>query len=152
MFGMPITASGLTVFSQTVPFIPIVLGGHAEMYAPSANFYASYEDYLLRVAEYGMRPSYFLTGANPIELIDTNFIIHSSQWAVWKPQIEADTAFLRSANEATKNAGLTAHRNLAQGIYESTFGNGTVLLINYTHSAFTTADWHTIPPRNYIVR
>jgi len=153
MFDMPITSSGFTILSYDVPFMQILLSGHAELFAPHANFQPSRQDYLLRLVEFGVRPSYFLTWESPTLLheTDSNWI-HSSEWSVWQTQIEDDAVFLADATRATQGATFISHRRLDVGVYESVFSNSTAIIVNHTHAPFTTAEGILVPPRQYIVR
>jgi len=153
MTDMPISTSGFTILSYAVPFTPILLSGHAELFAPNANFQTSTHDYFLRLVEFGMRPSYLLTWECPTLLTraDTSWI-HSSQWQVWQSQIEEGAAFMAEAIEATRGAVFTGHRRICIGIYESVFSNGVRITVNYTGSPFTTDEGKLVPARQYIVR
>ena len=152
MLDLPITSSGFTVLSRSVPFMPILLSGHQELFATYANFEVSSVNYLLRLVEFGMRPSYLLTWECPTVLFDadTNWI-SSSQFSVWQAQIEENAAFLANAIAATNDAAFVSHHRLVYGVYESVYSNGASIIVNHTSEDFTIPDGVVVPSRNYIV-
>ena len=151
MFDMPITSSDFTIISHSVPFVPILLSGHSELFAVYANFQPSHIDYLLKLVEFNMRPSYMLTWECPTLLFNTESNwINSSQWEIWQSQIIRDIEFLQDAWQG--DALFIEHRQVSTGIYESVFDNGNTIIVNYTNTPFITDDGVLVESRNYIVR
>ena len=150
-FSMPATSTGYTIETRPVPFIPMILSGRAEMYAEYVNFQSGRQDYLMRILEYGMRPSYLLTWENPSLLIETDSRwIYSSQWSVWNDTIGQQAAFLSPGIEAVRGAAMSGHRRLAEGIYESEYDNGVKLIFNYGSTAYETGG-RAVGPGGYMI-
>jgi hypothetical protein len=151
-FDMPTDQTGYMIASHPVPFFPLVLSGCAELYASYANFQADMEGYLLRVLEYGLRPSYLLTWEDAWRLMRTDSRwIYSSQWDVWKTRIEEHMAFLEEGFNAVRGAEFVGHHSLGKELFVSIYSNGAAVYVNYGDRA-AEADGIIIPPRGYAVR
>ena len=151
--SMPVTTSGFTILSYSVPFMPILLSGHVETFATNANLQPDMQTHRLRLVEFGLRPSYLLTYESPIVLVEaeSNWI-HSSQFSIWENRIEENAEFMQDFINATIGARFTHHNRLSPGVYESLYSNGVRIIVNHTNNNFTTSDGYVVPSRNYIVR
>ncbi len=60
-YDMPLSNNGYIYMTESVPFIQIALSGYIPYYGKALNFSSNMTEDLLRHADYGVYPSYFLT-------------------------------------------------------------------------------------------
>jgi hypothetical protein len=141
LFDLPVSDSGYTIESEPVPFLQLVLSGSAELYGPDINDRLFDAGYLMKLLEYGMNPSWLLTGENPSLLSNTDSRwILTSRWGTWESRIREQVAFMKAGADATRGARLTDHRKIEEGVYESTFDNDMVLITNYSEAPYIMRD------------
>ncbi|MDR0929547.1 MAG: DUF5696 domain-containing protein, partial [Oscillospiraceae bacterium] len=150
-FDTPLVSGQYLYETDTVPFLPIVLGGHMELYATSLNLGTFSRDRMLRMAEYGIRPSFVVTEAESVLLFETPLSdANSTCYRDWRDFILETWAYLRPVMEATGGRAILSHTLEAQGRVRVTFEGDVHLLVNYTDAA-----WHapegTVPPHDYWV-
>jgi hypothetical protein len=150
-FDAPLVSGQYLYETDTVPFLPIVLGGHMELYATSLNLGTFSRDRMLRMAEYGIRPSFVVTEAESVLLFETPLAdANSTCYRDWRDFILETWAYLNPAMEATGGRAILSHTLEAQGRVRVTFEGDVHLLVNYTDAA-----WHApegmVPPHDYWV-
>jgi hypothetical protein len=83
--------------------------------------------------EYGVSPSFRLMSAAPAALQDTDYQYYFSasytDWADVIAQMAAELA------ETSMGQRLVDHEKLAEGVYASTFADGSVIYVNYCGEA-----------------
>lgn len=147
----PTTSSRYRIYSDSVPFIPIVLAGVMEAYAPFGNFNASQKFELLKMIDFHLFPSYILTKESAYLLQDTELKqIYSSSFSTWKDPILADYLFVNEALKSVYNAKIVERNFLSTGVYEVVYDSGISIYINYTYDNYVFG-LYEILARNYLV-
>lgn len=148
---MPMGSSSYNFVDEEVPFLTIALKGILPMYSEYVNFESDKQEYLLRLIETGVYPSFYLTEEDSSDLIYTNSAdIYSSKYSIYKEEILKFTGILREVNKAVEGSGISAHQKLDNGVTVVTYDNGVKIYINYGKES-QTADGYTIDAMSYKV-
>jgi hypothetical protein len=150
-YDAPISSSDFAIASASVPFVNLVLGGYVDMYSPYLNF-ASNETYtLLRLVEFGIYPSYVLTGGSTYDLKQTNASnIYISEYEVLQNRIATYYSFINEGLTATIGKEMIDHSFVAEGVVLVEYDDGTEILINY-NDEYQIYDTTIIPAEGYVV-
>lgn len=138
LYDIPVTNSQYTYETDTVPFLPIVLKGHIDYYAPHANqgFYSTYS--VLKMIEYGAYPSFIVSHAANLALhntpVEDYFSIHFGDWRATIGQVYRQ---VNDALSAVEGARIQRHTVLRAGIVRVDYDNGVQIVLNYTGTAYT---------------
>ena len=137
IYAVPASHSGYMVFSDTIPFMQMVLKGYVDYYADYSNFNADRQMELLQMVEYGSYPSWIVTGKNSLELLNTpSNWLYTSEYNVWKGEMVEEYLFVAQALEAVDGYKIIAHDKLADGVFRVTYDNGVSIVINYNNRAY----------------
>lgn len=137
-FDMPLGDSGYLYTTQTVPFLPIVLAGYTPYFGAAMNFSSNLRQDLLRHADYGAYPSYFLTKAPTADILNTGSSwIYSSSFEQWGQEVEETYAWLNNLLGPVEGERIVARQTLAEGVVAVTYSNGRQIIINYNQTPFS---------------
>lgn len=131
--NVPIDSSRFDVEDETIPFYQLVMSGTAELYSVPMNDSGSIRQAFLRCVEYGVSPSFRLMGAAPTVLQDTDYQHYFS--AAYTDWADVIAQMAEELTEATLGQHLVNHEKLAEGVYASTFADGSVVYVNYGSKA-----------------
>lgn len=138
MYNMPATNSQIMYESDSVPFLQIVLSGCVEMFGNSINTSSYSTERLLRQIEYGMAPTFTVTGCDSIELYNTNQESYfSTCYSDWEPRIVEAYDVVSDALAGVWGHSIVSHNCLATGIVCVEYDNGIQIYLNYTDKAAT---------------
>lgn len=138
---MPLGSSDYMYVDEEIPFLSMVLKGVIPMYSDYVNFEANKQEFLLQMVESGVYPSFYLTYENSADLIYTNSAdLYSTEYSTYKDTIAEYDKQLREVNEVVKDAFITKHEKLENGVTAVTYSNGVKVYINYTNAAQTVDD------------
>jgi hypothetical protein len=136
-YDMPLGDNGYIYTSEPVPFLPIVLAGFMPYYGGALNFSSNRQDDLLRHAEFGIYPSYFLTYEPTANMLNTaSAWIYTSSYAQWGEEIRQTYEWMNALLAPVLGQQIVAHEKLANGVYATTYANGKQIIVNYTDSPF----------------
>lgn len=134
----PMYSSQQLRFSDTVPFYAYVLQGHQQTYARSANFFSNTQNELLRMVDYHLFPSFFVTNESSYLLLDTNSSnLFTSRFSDWKEEIVRQYHYVNEALSPVRQASILSREVLDDGVVLVSYSNGIKLLINYTGKDYT---------------
>lgn len=137
-YDMPLGDNGYVYTSEAVPFLPIVLSGHLPYYGEVLNFSSNVQEDLLRHADYGIYPSFYLTYEPTATMINTaSSWIYTSSYGQWGGQIQRVYAWLNSLLRPVRGQAITARQQVAAGVFFTTYANGRQIVTNYTDRPFT---------------
>jgi hypothetical protein len=137
-YDMPLGDSGYIFTSETVPFLPMVLRGYLPYYGPPLNFSSDLREDLLRHADFGAYPSFFLSYQATAKMLNTpSRWIFTSSYAQWGEQIRQTYRWLNALLAPVRGQAIIARRELAEGIFATTYESGRVIAVNYTSRPFT---------------
>jgi len=136
-YDMPISSSGYLYTTDTVPFLEIVLAGYIPYYGTALNFSSNLRLDLLRHADFGVYPAFFLTQEQTANILNTPSVwIYTSSIAQWQEDIEQSYRWLNSLLAPTKGERIVARDVLIPGIVSTTYSNGKRIVVNYTESPY----------------
>lgn len=136
---LPFSSSYDLMIDETVPFYPMVVHGSVEYTSSAGNLRDVYDEQMLKAIEYGAVPYFKLTDSRSRVLKDTDYsYIYSGEYAVWKDRIVEE---YRKFNQlaAIYHQPMTNHERLAEGVYKTTYADGTSVTVNYNTKRFDVA-------------
>ena len=143
IYDIPMCNDGNLLFSQSVPFLQLVLHGYVPYSAES-------DCDLLDCIEYGANPAFFGIYSDSKQLIETDYNwLYGSTYNNWKDDA---IKFFKEYNDVyseLSNCVITKHSN-NNGISETVFENGTVIYVNRNETEYK-ANGITVPPMGYKV-
>lgn len=136
-YDMPLGDSGYIYTTETVPFLQIVLAGYVPYYGEVLNFSSNLRADLLRHADYGVYPSYFLSEEVTAEILNTSLNwIYTSSYDQWGQEIEETYDWLNGLLGPVKGAEIESRDRLAPGVIATTYSNGQQIVVNYNNTPF----------------
>ncbi len=137
-YDLPLDDNGYTYTHETVPFLPIVLAGYVPYYGPALNFSPNMGEDLLRHADYGAYPSYFLTHEPTANMLNTSSNwIYTSSYAQWGEPIRRAYRWMNALLGPVRGQEIIARRKLAEGVFATSYANGKHIVVNYGAQPFT---------------
>lgn len=151
-YDMYYESNKYTYITDSVPFLPMVLSGHVEMYSPHINFMSDYHLISLRLIEYNIYPSFIITKEPTHELRYTNSEwVYTSEYALWRDQINETYHFINDSLRHVIGAEIIHHEYIDKGICQVIYNNGVEIYINYTNIDYNYSGL-IIPSLNVLVR
>lgn len=151
-YDIPLDSSGYTYTADAVPFLQIVLSGYVPYYGEALNFSPDVRGDLLRHAEYGAYPSFFVTYEETTRILNTRSSwIYVSSYRQLEPEIEESYAWLDALLGPVKGASIVGHEEIASNVFATTYSNGWQIIVNYRDHPVTVHGL-TIPARDAVSR
>lgn len=136
-YDMPLSDNGYIYTSESVPFLPIVLSGYMPYYGPALNFSSNQNEDRLRLVEYGIYPSYFLTHEPTANMLNTaSAWIYTSSYAQWGQEVRETFTWMNALLAPVRGQQIVGHERLAEGVYATTYSSGRQIIVNYTDQPF----------------
>ena len=149
---LPLYSSQYAFFGRTVPFLPLVLRGYLDYFAPYTNFFANQEEELLRLVEYGAYPSYYLTWEPAYKLKHSNSNqVFTSTYADWREVIRKQYALLNEVLGQVEGATIFGHTQLTPEVVAVEYSNGKLIVVNYSTQDYESAKM-VVPGRGVVVQ
>jgi len=134
--GLPYSSSRDILIDETVPVYPIAVHGSVAYTTVPGNMRNVYDEERLKAIEYGAIPSFRLTYAENRALKRTDFQdLYSSQYEVWKDRVAEDYGMFDRLS-AIYDQKIENHEKQADGIYVTTYEDGTKVTVNYNTMQF----------------
>ena len=128
----PLDSSHFIYLDETIPFYEIVVHGLIPYTARAANLRDDSTTEMLRMLEYGALPSLELTNAPTSNLQRTmEDRLWSSELSEWLQPSTKEYKAIKDVYAQIANKAITNHEKLGQGVYRTTYENGTQVLVNY---------------------
>ncbi len=135
ILSLPMTDSGYTVEERSVPFIQIALHGIVTYAGYPINLSQDPETEILKYVEYGCAPYFRVCDADGA-ILKKSFIVERDLFDVgyskWKEEIAQSYARMEAVLGPVKDAFITDHEILMDGVYATVYSNGYTVLVNYT--------------------
>ncbi len=133
--SVPFDSNRAQLIDDVVPFYEMVLHGYRDFTGEPLNLSDDLTTLILKSVESGSGIAFeWICGDNSL-LKDTDFdSLYSVNFEVWK-DTAAET--WRRVNEATgplRSQRITKHEILAEGLYRTTFEDGTQVIVNYNRN------------------
>ena len=150
-YDTPISSSDFSFTMASIPFLQLVIGGYVDMYSPYLNFISDESTSLLRLVEYGVYPSYVLTGGSTYDLKATNSSnVYISEYDVLSRRIGNYFRFINEGLTSTIGSEMIDHTFIASGVVLVEYDNGVKIVLNYNDFAVTVGDY-ILPAEGYEV-
>lgn len=134
---LPADYSNFSIESYSVPFAAMVLHGYIDYSGPLLNQQGNYKKALLKNIENGAGLNYLLMTGNELVLTNTNYSdFYSVSTTQWLNEIINTYKKLSGEFKAVKGSTITKHTKLADNVFETTYSNGTKVIVNYNDEAF----------------
>lgn len=135
---MPIIHSQYYFYTDTVPFVPIVLSGMLPVFSSELNFNAIGDIYKLQMIDYGMYPNFIVTEAPTQQMRFTRSnIFFTTHIDVFEEEIVSTYNQFQSIFNEIGFQKVIARDVLDLGIVLVTYDNQKQVLINYTNNRYT---------------
>lgn len=150
---IPLNDTGFVYSDEAVPFFQMVVHGYIPYSGdiPINSHYNGRQQFL-KWLEYGSMPYYELTHAKPEEFRYTWYSdeLFSSTFEQWSPQLIQQYKEINESLGHTWPLQMTGHRILSQGVYETTYEDGTKVIVNYNSIPYS-ENTIFVQPLDYIV-
>ncbi len=121
------------IFTDTVPFLTLILGGHKQVFGRSSNFFANTQNELLRMVDYQVYPNFYITNESAQKLLNTDSnMIFTSRFLDWESEIIRQHQYLNEALSHVIGAHVISRMVLEPGFIKNTYSNGVVIYVNYS--------------------
>ncbi|MFC3772646.1 DUF5696 domain-containing protein [Paenibacillus sp. GCM10012303] len=148
---LPLGASYDLVATKSVPFLPIAIHGLVDYSGGWGNMRETGTSERLRSIEFGALPQYLLTYEDPVTLRKTSGeLILSSKYDEWKETIATEYKRWNEALGPVRSVFITDHRELAPGVFETRYKNGTSIVVNYNDTPYA-GKGVSVPAQNFAV-
>jgi len=150
-YNAPISSSDFTFVSASIPFMQLVIGGYMDMYSDYLNFISDETTSLLRLVEFGIYPSYVLTGGSTYDLKETNSsYYYITEYDVLKDRISDYYEFIDEGLQASMGKEMLDHTFLAEGVVLVEYEGNVQIMLNYNNVEVTVNDV-IVPAESYVV-
>ena len=148
---VPLYRNDYVFADETVPFYPVATHGLVRLYGEPTNLDSDPQrDFLTRL-EYGMLPTYELTYRQAIALNRTTYNeLYSSQYLEWIERASAEYAVSIGQLGHTVNQFIIGRRQLAPQVFETTYEDGTTVIVNYGDAGYSEGGIR-VEPLGYLV-
>jgi hypothetical protein len=137
-YDIPIANNGYIYTTDEVPFLQIVLAGYVPYYGPALNFSSNLQTDLLRLADYGVYPSFFLTQEPTSEILQTaSNWIYTSSYDQWSEEVQQTYQWLNSLLGPVTGESIIAREVLTDGVVATTYSNGKQVIVNYNDQPYS---------------
>ncbi|MEH6943579.1 DUF5696 domain-containing protein [Bacillus sp. JJ722] len=136
IYDVPMNSSRYQFFTDTVPFVPIVLKGSIDYFAPFSNFFADTDD-VLKMIEYGAFPSFYLTKEPTFELQHTGLRdLYTTKYSTWKEEMVKQYELVQQHLAPVQGEEIIGRTVLQTGVVKVDYSNGISMVINYTEEDY----------------
>jgi hypothetical protein len=138
------------IFDKTIPLYQIAAHGLVIYSGVPQNFLSDSQRMFLHSIEFGAIPMFMLTRESSSLLFRTGANgIYSSRYDYWRDEIVRQYQAMESLAPLVSQF-ITGHEQLAEGVYSTTYENGTQTIVNYSSELFI-KDTISVPPQDFIV-
>jgi hypothetical protein len=132
-----VTNSGYVYASDTVPFLQIALSGKINMYSTALNFSSDVLFERLRLVDFNVYPSFYLTHDSTSKILDTSSNwIYSSSYEQWDTSISSTYMWMDHLLSQVKGATVISRSIPQVGISVISYSNNKTIVVNYTSEDF----------------
>ena len=136
-YDIPISNSGYIYMTDTVPFLQAVFAGYVPVFGTGLNFSSNLQEDLLRHADFGVWPSFFLTYEPTAKILETSSNwIYTSSIDQWSGQIESTYRWLNALLGPVKGQSIVSREELSKGVFVTTYSSGKRIVVNYNEQAY----------------
>lgn len=142
--------SGYRFARRAVPFWPAVLAGRLPYYGPPLNLAADLREALLKHAEYGAYPSFWLS-YDAARLLNTpSRQFYGTAYPRWQTRIQESYRWLNRLLGPLAGAEMIAREQLADGIIAVHYTGDRTIVVNYTGTPYQLEEL-VVPARDAVL-
>lgn len=147
-------SSDYATFAVTIPFKQLVMNGLIDYTTEDVNLSSRNAAYfVLQSAELGSWPKFLLTWENVDVLKNSDFsYLYAAQFELLRDKVEEIYEECSSIRSRIGTEEITGHRVLEDGVYETTYASGAVVIVNYNLYDVTLADGTTLSAESYLIK
>ena len=148
----PLESSGYDVMDAEVPFYQLVMSGLRPCASVPVNLHSDPEWLLLKAITTGTSLHYDLITGDTAKLVGSRLnSLYSADADAWADRIALAAAEFGRVAEATQGTSLIRHTILQDDVYELTYENGAVVLVNMGREACV-YEGESLPARSYLLK
>lgn len=151
---IPTNSSEFNITDRSIPFYQMVIHGYIDYAGSPVNISSnqSVRYHTLKAMETGSNVyfQWFYTDPSIVKETEFNYL-YSSNYELW---FEEAVEMYQQVNEVLKNVRtlpITAHEELANGVYKTTYGSDYSVIVNYNNKEVV-IDGIAIGPEDYKIR
>ncbi|MBS4201961.1 hypothetical protein KHA93_20350 [Bacillus sp. FJAT-49732] len=150
----PLSSSGFNITDHSVPFYQMAIHGYIDYAGSPVNISddQNVQKNILKALETGSNVYFSMFYKEPSIIKDSEFNhLYSAHYELW---MEEAINMYNEVNEVLKDVRtkpITSHKELANGVYETTYGNDYSVIVNYNGQA-AVIDGVTIEAESYKIR
>ncbi len=149
--NMPLYSERLRFYTDSVPFLQILLKGYIDYYSSYLNFSSNTKMDILKCIEYGIYPAYLVTKEESYLLADTlSSNYYATTFDKCKDEIVETYNYINNALKEVIGAEIMGRTTLESGIYLVEYSNGKKIIVNYSDIDYNYSG-HTITSLGYEV-
>ena len=139
VLNAPLYDSGFYMTDESVPFFSIVYHGYKDYSSKALNLAVSQDDDVLKSIEYGALPYYQVMYAEGSTTKNTRYSdLCSNNYDVWKDKIGETYSKMNDVLAGVYSATIVNHQQLTEKVYQTTYSNGTAIIVNYNDTSVKT--------------
>ncbi|TLS51869.1 hypothetical protein FE782_13250 [Paenibacillus antri] len=151
IFGMVDDYSYDLFSNRAVPFMQIALHGLLTYSSRYVNDRGEYQEQFLRDLEYGALPSFAFTHEPTHRMNDSYSLrMFSTQYEDWAEKAVQQYQAYNEAQRDLQDRFIVNHRSLANDVFETTYENGTRIVVNYGSAPYAVGTRH-VEARGYLI-
>lgn len=132
----PSTSSGF-FGGESIPLWQIALHGIVRYSFEPINLRKDFDYEFLKTLEYGALPTAMLTYESPILIKDTFYkSLFSSRFLDWQNDLKREYELFNRRLGYLQYHFITDHRELSRYVYQTTYNDGTKVIVNYSNKEF----------------
>lgn len=138
-YDTPVVSSELAFIDATIPLVSLVVSGYVDMYSPYMNFSSNETNAMLRLIEYGVYPSFILTGESTytIKYSWASSDVYVSDLESMEGRMKYSYDNVSAALNGVVGREMINHEIITPGVVVVTYDNNARIVINNTSSDFT---------------
>lgn len=151
LLNIPAGNSALNVETKSIPFLQIVLSGHADYAMAPFNRSSDTQWERLKAIETGSCVYYGFMYEDNLVLKNTEFEdLNSINYATWIDEALASYAYVAAALEPVMGSRISDHWEISDRVAVTAYENGYKVYVNYGDADYT-VDGVTVPANGYYV-
>ncbi|MDZ4197252.1 MAG: DUF5696 domain-containing protein, partial [Candidatus Izemoplasmatales bacterium] len=148
----PIESNKYAYVTDSIPFLSLVLNGSLRQYSPYYNYVSDYELFGLRLIEYGIDPSFFITKESTHKLRYTNSAyIYTSQYSLWKDVMISQGLYNQQVSSIIGGRDMLSHSYISSGVAKIVYEGGYTVYVNYQATPFEVVPGVSIGAKSSLV-
>lgn len=133
---VPFDSNRAQIIDEVVPFYEMVLHGYKSFSGEALNLADDFTMSVLKSVECGSGITFRLIWEDNSLLKNTEFdYLYSVSYEVWKDKAVETWQKVNDATGSLQDKRIVNHEKLSEGVYRTTFEDGTEIIVNYNRSA-----------------